>query len=407
MSDDTVYEGEIEDGDSGPSMAIDTITRAEIDIQVSTAKRYPRNLATVKRDMVAMATLDEETAESCFYSLKRKDADGTMKVIQGPSVRMAEIALSCFGNLRAGTRSLGESEDGKFVRELGICHDVEKNVMVAREVKRRITRRDGKKFGDDMIGTTMAAAGSIAFRNAVLTVVPRALIKPAYEKAREVATGKTKSLVVRRGEVIARLQKLSPLITSERILFAVGRATMDEVGWTEIEYLIGLGTSVKDGMTSVEDAFPENVDDVAQPVTVADIRQPKPEPAPTPTPNPIVPPAAQEEPSRPHPDVILGAALGNAFPRVASNGESVAPSPAPEPEKTPSPFPSRRRREPGPVRRSEYIEALAAAAAPVLSREEIELQAQATYGKPWDHLSDTAWKALSDWVKGEIERAES
>lgn len=386
MSDDTVYEGEIEDGDSGPSMAIDTITRAEIDIQVSTAKRYPRNLATVKRDMVAMATLDEETAESCFYSLKRKDADGTMKVIQGPSVRMAEIALSCFCNLRAGTRSLGESEDGKFVRELGICHDVEKNVMVAREVKRRIIRRDGKRFSDDMVGTTMAAAGSIAFRNAVLTVVPRALIKPAYEKAREVATGKTKSLVVRRGEVIARLQKLSPLITSERILFAVGKATLDEVGWTEIEYLIGLGTSVKDGMTSVEDAFPENVADVATPVTVADIRQPKPGPAPTPTPESIAPLAAQEAPSQAIPEPI--------------------PAPQPEPAKTPSPFPSRRRREPGPVRGSEYIEALAAQAAPVLAREEIELQAQAIYGKPWDHLSDTAWKALSDWVKGEIERAE-
>ncbi len=261
MADEKVYEGEIVD-DAAPAdratmvAAIDPLTRAEIDIQVATAKRWPRDLAEVKRDMIAMATLDEETAASCFYSLKRRDADGNEKIIQGPSIRLSEIALSCFGNIRAGTRSLGETEDGRFVKELGICHDVQKNVMVGREVKRRITTKRGQRYGDDMVGVTMAAAGSIALRNAILTVVPRALVKPAYDRAREVAVGKAKSLTVQRNAVIEKLSKLSPLITVEKILAAIGKPNVDAIGWDEVQHLIGLGTAIKDGIQTVEEAFP-------------------------------------------------------------------------------------------------------------------------------------------------------
>src|SRR6185369_3899928 len=87
--------------------AIEAISRAEIDIQVATAKRYPRQLSKVKSDMMGFATLDQETAEACFYSLPRGG-----KTIQGPSVRLAEIALSTFGNCRAGTRIIHTQPDG-------------------------------------------------------------------------------------------------------------------------------------------------------------------------------------------------------------------------------------------------------------------------------------------------------
>jgi len=262
MAYEEVYEGTIVDEDESSTTtetlpALDSITRSEIDMQIATAKRYPRSIAKVKKDIMDMATLDEETAESCFYSLDRKGEGGKRTLIQGPSVRMAEIALCCFGNVRAGTRGLGETEDGKFVRELGVFHDVEKNVMVSKEVKRRIIGKSGKKYGDDMIGVTMAAAAAIAFRNAVLTGIPRSLIKPAFDKAREVALGKTKSLKVRTGEIIARLQKLSSLITLDMILARVEKRALDDLGWDDLEALIGLGTAIKDGMQTVEEAFPD------------------------------------------------------------------------------------------------------------------------------------------------------
>jgi hypothetical protein len=241
----------------GQEMGLDAITRSEIDMQIATAKRYPRNIARVKANILAMATLDEDTAAACFYSLDRKGEGGKKGLIQGPSIRMAEIAMTQYQNLRAATRGLGETEDGRFVRELGVCHDVENNVMVAREVRRRITNRDGRRYGDDMVGVTMAAAAAIALRNAVFTIVPRAIIKPAYEAAKDVALGKTKSLTLRRTEILDRLRKRSPLITTERVLARMERRAIDELTWDDLELLIGLGTSIKDGMMSVEEAFPD------------------------------------------------------------------------------------------------------------------------------------------------------
>ncbi len=55
---------------------IESQERANIDMLIVTAKRYPRDLVRVKRSMEAMATLDEETAEGCNYCLKRKDKFG-------------------------------------------------------------------------------------------------------------------------------------------------------------------------------------------------------------------------------------------------------------------------------------------------------------------------------------------
>ena len=97
--------------------ATEAIERAAIDIQISTAKKYPRALSSVKSQMLSFATLDVETAAGCFFTLPpRKGGDG--KPIQGPSIRMAEIALSCFQNVRAGARKIGD--DGKTVTVQGV-----------------------------------------------------------------------------------------------------------------------------------------------------------------------------------------------------------------------------------------------------------------------------------------------
>jgi hypothetical protein len=42
--------------------------RASIDIQVATAKRYPRNLNRVKDNSVSIACMNKETAEACRFA---------------------------------------------------------------------------------------------------------------------------------------------------------------------------------------------------------------------------------------------------------------------------------------------------------------------------------------------------
>lgn len=234
------------------SVVADAITAAEVDVAIATAKKFPRDPLKAMDDMMTMAILDDTTAADCFYSLRREG-----KTIQGGSVRLAEIAISCWGNVRAGARILGESADRKFVRAQGICHDLEKNVYVSVESQRRITKRDGARYSEDMIGTTANAAASIALRNATFRVIPKAIIMPAYERALEVATGKAKTMQEKREEVIGRLMSLNPLITLPRILTAVECSSADEIPLKGITHLIGLGTAVKDGELTIEEAFPE------------------------------------------------------------------------------------------------------------------------------------------------------
>lgn len=234
--------------------ALELIQRAEIDMQISTAKKYPRlELAKIRQKMLSFATLDEETAESCFYTLRRWDAQANEnKLIQGPSVRLAEIAVACYGNLRAASRVI--DNDGKKITSQGACHDLENNVLISVEVSRRITNKTGKTFNDDMQITTGNAANSIAFRNATFKVIPMALVKPVYEQAKRVAVGDATTLSVKREKLFKRFSSMG--VETERVLAVLEKASIESVDLDDLTTLIGIGTAIKDGEQTVEEAFP-------------------------------------------------------------------------------------------------------------------------------------------------------
>ncbi len=234
-----------------PVDAIGQIERAQVDVQIATARKYPRTLSKVKERMLSFATLDEETASSCFYTLPARRG-GDDKPIQGPSVRMAEIALASYQHVKAGSRII--NDDGKFITAQAVVHDLENNVAVSIEVRRRVTSKSGARYSDDMIAVTGNAACSIALRNAVFRVVPRALITPVYEAAKRVAVGDVKSLTTKRAQIIARLKQMGAKDTN--ILAAVGADKIEDIDLAKLEVLIGLGTAIKDGETTLENAFP-------------------------------------------------------------------------------------------------------------------------------------------------------
>ncbi len=252
---------------------------AEIESQIATAKRYPRDIQIFKDKLMAMANLDQETAEGCYYALPRGN-----KAIDGPSIRLAEIAVSCYGNCCAEAHVTHEDE--LFIYAIGSCRDLENNVAVRVEVRRRITKADsftcescgqwhkylpnqkkckecgkpdvvfkeGERFNNDMVAVTANAACAIALRNAIFKVVPGAFIKPVFDKVKQTAVGDAKSLTNRRAEVIARVTKFG--VDKERILNVLKRKSVDEVTFNDVAILIGLGTAIKDGDTTVEEAFP-------------------------------------------------------------------------------------------------------------------------------------------------------
>lgn len=155
---------------------LEAIEKSNIDIQVATAKRYPRNVELAIRNSETMVTMDFETAKKCSYTLKRKDKD-----ITGPTVHLAKIIASNWGNLRTEARVVGIT--GKQVISRGICWDLETNNAAAFETRRGITGKDGKIYSDDMVTVTGNAASAIAFRNAVFSVIPRPIVDRVYKKA--------------------------------------------------------------------------------------------------------------------------------------------------------------------------------------------------------------------------------
>jgi hypothetical protein len=242
--------------------ALEAIERASIDVQIATAKRYPihnsKNLSKVKEDMLSLACLDEETAATCFYTLPRGG-----KTIQGPSVRCAEIAIACYGNMRSQARVIEvvTSGDNPHVAVQAVSHDLEKNVAISIEKRRRIVGKKDwntgghKPIDEDDINLAVNACTAIAFRDAVFKVIPMALIKPVYEAAKKLAVGEVKSLAEKRNTVVARLKQMG--VTEDRILAVVNCRKVDDIGQDELGVLIGLGTALKDGDTTLEDAFPQ------------------------------------------------------------------------------------------------------------------------------------------------------
>ena len=227
------------------------INRAEVDIQISTAKQYPRDVNAVLNKIATYATMDRETAEDCFYVLRRKDANGQDAVIEGLSVRMAEIIAGAWGNLRVQTRIIGN--DGRMITAQAVCHDLETNFAVSKEVKRSIMTKKGYTYSQDMQVVTGNAAASIALRNAVLTVIPKAVTKRIINEVRKVALGQSIDLETSRQNIIAYFGKMG--VTQQQILDHLGIKDLKEIDQQAVFELRGTANAIKEGTTTVQETF--------------------------------------------------------------------------------------------------------------------------------------------------------
>lgn len=283
---------------------VEQLARAECDIQIATAKRFPRSIEKFRKQAMALATESAEVAAKCFYSLPRgKDDSGRAKTIEGPSIRMAEIIASCWGNMRIEARIVSIEEEQVVAR--ATCHDLENNVATSMEARRRIVDKWGKRYGLDMIGVTCMAALSIARRNAIFGVVPMAYAEPILEAARACAVGDQKTLPTRRTKMLEAWAKMGVL--AEQVYARLGVAGESEITIDHLEEMFGLFTAVKDNQIKLHDAFPSGDDakpnsqkTAAQRLAEqrAETKKPEPEvkPDPKPAETPTVAPKTEDKP---------------------------------------------------------------------------------------------------------------
>lgn len=243
---------------------IEAQDRAMIDMQIATAKRFPRNVQRAINNSIAIITLDIETAKTCHYSVPRGG-----KSVSGPSVHLAKILAQNWGNMRIEAKVV--NTDMKHVTSQAVAFDLENNLAIKVEVKRSIVGKFGR-YNDDMITVTGNAGNSIALRNAILAVIPKGVVDKCYNTAKQKITGdisdETK-LISRRKQVIDTL-KDTYSVTEKEILAAIGKQSINHITADDIITLIGVGQAIRDGDTTVDEAFKGGKPDAVA-VTLEDV----------------------------------------------------------------------------------------------------------------------------------------
>lgn len=228
------------------SESLHALTSSEIERQVDTAKKYPRNIKQALSEVLQYATMDRETAEACFYALPR---DG--KIIVGESVRLAEIFLMCWGNIRAASRII--ANDGRIITAQGIVQDFQNNNAVSVEVHRRITNKHGQTYSEDMQIVTAMAASSIAFRNAIFKIIPEVIRKDIKQQIKAVILGQQADFASTKRDAINYFVQRG--VKPVQILHVLGKTELTDIDSDDVFILRGIATAVIDKEITLNEAF--------------------------------------------------------------------------------------------------------------------------------------------------------
>ncbi len=232
-----------------------SVTKAEVMTQVEVANKFPRSVKASIQNAMTLATLDEETAQSCFYKVPIKGG-----FIEGPSIRLAEIMLSAWRNTMVGAKIVGETQT--HVTTASFCWDMESNTKVGIEYRQKIINKQGERFSSDVITNLTNAAVSKALRNAVFRVVPRSYVNKVERECRKVAVGDQRTLNENRQRWIEWFGKAG--VSSEQVLAMLGKASIEDVDLTDLETLMGTATALREGAAKIDEVFPEDLQEGTQ-----------------------------------------------------------------------------------------------------------------------------------------------
>lgn len=232
-----------------------SVEKAQLDVAISTARAYPRSVNAALQRARSLACAREDIAQGMTYALKRGQ-----KIIKGPSIRLAEVMATSWGNARYGAHIVEEGRS--YVVARGYAHDLETNVYAEVETRRRITHSDGRRYNDDMITVTSNAACAVAMRNALFKVIPGGFVTLIQTEAQRVARRESEGLEARRDKALSYFEKLG--VTREQVLWTLGARGVEDIDWEGIDTMLGFATSIQSGEASVEGIFYNGEAEAAQ-----------------------------------------------------------------------------------------------------------------------------------------------
>lgn len=229
--------------------------RAAIDMQIATAKRWPRSLPRVRDNSIAIVCMDKKTAETVQYA---KPVQG--KTITGPSVHLARIVSQQYGNIRVQQR-IKQITDRTIVAE-AVAFDLETNYAVAVEARRSIIDKSGRRYAESVIETNAMATLAIAERNAILKVIPRSLVDAVYNAAIDFVNAQLsdkEKFLIERKRIFSFFEEKYD-VKEENLLQLLELRSSGQVKVEHLTTLRGYLQSIKDGEVSPNELFGKKTD---------------------------------------------------------------------------------------------------------------------------------------------------
>ena len=224
----------------------------DLDVQ-RTAIAKPRNVEQAMSE--AMSLIDDaEIASTLWYRLERQDwKTKKITVIEGPSIRMAEVLAYAWRNVAYAGNIL--STEGDRVIAEGVAVDLERNNPVRVTASRSIVKRNGQRYSDEMIEKAAATAQSIAIRNAIFKVIPGIYVRRILEHAKMVAA--RGDIGQRRTQMLLHFKSIG--VSVDEILKFLAVESVEDITVDSILRLRGIAAAIRDEETTADAVFREPV----------------------------------------------------------------------------------------------------------------------------------------------------
>lgn len=223
--------------------------KTAIDIQIATAKAYPRNVKDCIEEATEIACMDEETARSCRYAIPRAG-----KAITGPSVVAAKIAAQSWGNMRINS-TVKQITNTHVICE-AVAFDLQKNIAMKAEIRKSILGKYGR-YTNDMITITGNAGSSVALRNAIFSVIPKNVIISIMKATKNLITHDldTQEKVLIKANQVFEYYEKTYKTTQPEFLKLINRSSFGEISKDDIVVLYDFFESLRAGDSTPEEIF--------------------------------------------------------------------------------------------------------------------------------------------------------
>jgi hypothetical protein len=164
--------------------------------------------------------------------------------VRGPSVRLAELAALCWTNIEVVIQEPIVSDSSVTVQ--AIAWDMEKNITMPGVATTSILNKQGQRYPQHLIETTIAATASKARRNAILAVIPRAYVNDLLVAAKAVASKNQKPLEQVRAEMLEFFAR-SYRVDAAQVFDYLGVDGVDDITLAHVDELRAVVTAIKEG----------------------------------------------------------------------------------------------------------------------------------------------------------------